>query len=133
MINSMQICLAISALRPRALSYFSNSSSTLRWSAFSRAMASWAGIRMTPYYPPSERQDDRSVPAPVRFRNWTNLCVFQPDGTEQSDAMPRALKVFKTHIGFHDLIVAAPSMKAAAAAWEASPRLFAQGFAEQTN
>ena len=47
--------------------------------------------------------------------------------------MPRALKVFKTHIGFHDLIVAAPSMKAAAAAWEASPRLFAQGFAEQTN
>jgi hypothetical protein len=47
--------------------------------------------------------------------------------------MPRALKVFKTHIGFHDLIVAAPSMKAAAADWEASPRLFAQGFAEQTN
>jgi len=47
--------------------------------------------------------------------------------------MPRALKVFKTHIGFHDLIVAAPSMKAAATAWEASPRLFAQGFAEQTN
>jgi colicin import membrane protein len=47
--------------------------------------------------------------------------------------MPRALKVFKTHIGFHDLIVAAPSMKAAAAAWEASPRLFAQGFAEQTS
>lgn len=46
--------------------------------------------------------------------------------------MPRALKVFKTHIGFHDLIVAAPSMKAAAAAWDASPRLFAQGFAEQT-
>jgi hypothetical protein len=47
--------------------------------------------------------------------------------------MTRALKVFKTHIGFYDLIVAAPSMKAAAAAWEASPRLFAQGFAEQTN
>lgn len=47
--------------------------------------------------------------------------------------MPRALKIFKTHIGFHDLIVAAPSMKAAAAAWEASPRLFTQGFAEQTH
>jgi len=53
--------------------------------------------------------------------------------SNKGDAMPRALKVFKTHIGFHDLIVAAPSMKAAAAAWEASPRLFAQGFAEQTN
>jgi hypothetical protein len=47
--------------------------------------------------------------------------------------MARTLKVFKTHIGFHDLIVAAPSMKAAATAWEASPRLFAQGFAAQTN
>ncbi len=47
--------------------------------------------------------------------------------------MPRALKVFKTHIGFHDLIVAAPSMKAAAEAWETHPRIFAQGFAAVTN
>lgn len=47
--------------------------------------------------------------------------------------MPRALKVFKTHIGFYDLIVAAPSMKAAAQAWEAHPRIFAQGFAAVTN
>lgn len=47
--------------------------------------------------------------------------------------MPRALKVFKTHIGFHDLVVAAPSMKAAAEAWGAHPRLFAQGFAAVTD
>jgi hypothetical protein len=47
--------------------------------------------------------------------------------------MPRALKIFKTHIGFYDLIVAAPSMKAAAEAWEANPRIFAQGFAAVTN
>lgn len=47
-------------------------------------------------------------------------------------AMPRPLKVFKTHIGFYDLVVAAPSMKAAAEAWHASPRLFAQGFAAVT-
>jgi hypothetical protein len=46
--------------------------------------------------------------------------------------MPRALKIFKTHIGFYDLIVAAPSMKAAAEAWEAHPRIFAQGFAAET-
>jgi hypothetical protein len=46
--------------------------------------------------------------------------------------MPRALKVFKTHLGFYDLIVAAPSMKAAAQAWQSDPRLFAQGFAAQT-
>jgi hypothetical protein len=47
--------------------------------------------------------------------------------------MPRPLKVFQTHIGFYDLVVAAPSMKAAAEAWHASPRLFAQGFAAPTN
>lgn len=47
--------------------------------------------------------------------------------------MPRRLKVFKTHIGFYDLVVAAPSMKAAAEAWRASPRLFGQGFAAPTN
>lgn len=46
--------------------------------------------------------------------------------------MPPPLKVFKTHIGFYDLVVAAPSMKAASAAWHASPRLFAQGFAAVT-
>jgi hypothetical protein len=44
----------------------------------------------------------------------------------------RPLKVFQTHIGFHDLIVAAPSMKAAAEAWGSSPRIFAQGFARVT-
>jgi hypothetical protein len=47
--------------------------------------------------------------------------------------MPRPLKVFKTHIGFFDLVVAAPSQKAAVAAWHASPRLFSQGFAGVTN
>lgn len=47
--------------------------------------------------------------------------------------MPRALKVFKTHIGFYDLVVAAPSMKAAAQAWDVHPRIFAQGFAATTN
>jgi hypothetical protein len=46
--------------------------------------------------------------------------------------MARALKVFKTHIGFYDLIVAAPSMKAAAAAWNSDPRIFSQGFAGRT-
>jgi hypothetical protein len=49
-----------------------------------------------------------------------------------SCGMPRPLKVFKTHIGFFDLVVAAPSRKAAVAAWHASPRLFAQGFAAVT-
>jgi len=46
--------------------------------------------------------------------------------------VPRALKVFKTHIGFYDLVVATPSMKAAAQAWGAKPTIFAQGFAAVT-
>ena len=46
--------------------------------------------------------------------------------------MPRSLKVFQTHLGFYDSVVAAPSMKAAAATWNESPRIFAQGFAAQT-
>ena len=40
------------------------------------------------------------------------------------------LKVFRTAIGFHDAYVAAPSRKAALAAWGASADLFARGVAE---
>src|SRR6266478_6570984 len=43
--------------------------------------------------------------------------------------MARKLKVFRTHLGFYDLLVAAPSQKAALEAWGASPHIFAQGFA----
>jgi colicin import membrane protein len=43
--------------------------------------------------------------------------------------MARKFKVFRTHLGFYDMIVAAPSQKAALDAWGASPHLFAQGFA----
>ncbi|QIL02927.1 hypothetical protein G7078_09135 [Sphingomonas sinipercae] len=48
-------------------------------------------------------------------------------------AKPRSpkLKVFRTPIGFHDAIVAAPSQKAALEAWGADSNLFAQGAAEQ--
>lgn len=44
--------------------------------------------------------------------------------------MPRALKVYRTAIGFHDAYVAAPSKKAALAAWGAKKDLFAIGSAE---
>jgi colicin import membrane protein len=43
--------------------------------------------------------------------------------------MEPKLKVFRTHLGFYDMIVAAPSQKAALAAWGGGPHLFAQGFA----
>lgn len=44
--------------------------------------------------------------------------------------MPRALKVFRTAIGFHDAYVAAPTQKAALEAWGADRNLFTSGRAE---
>ncbi|NTS64726.1 hypothetical protein HRV97_06100 [Sphingomonas sp. HHU CXW] len=45
--------------------------------------------------------------------------------------MARKLKVFRTAAGFHDAYVAAPSRKAALAAWGAERDLFAHGAAEE--
>lgn len=47
--------------------------------------------------------------------------------------MPRKLKTYTTTIGFYDLAVAAPSMKAALEAWGAKQNLFHQGLAEESN
>ncbi|HVW73687.1 MAG TPA: cell envelope biogenesis protein TolA [Rhizomicrobium sp.] len=46
--------------------------------------------------------------------------------------MARKLKTFTTSLGFFDLAVAAPSMKAALEAWGISRNLFHQGLAEET-
>lgn len=45
----------------------------------------------------------------------------------------RRLKVFQAHMGFYDTVVAAPSQKAALAAWGARSSEFAKGFAKETN
>ena len=45
--------------------------------------------------------------------------------------MARKLKIFRTSIGFHDAYVAAPSRKAALAAWGSGHDLFASGAAEE--
>jgi len=45
--------------------------------------------------------------------------------------MARKLKTYATSIGFYDLIIAAPSMKAALEAWGARQNLFHQGLAEE--
>lgn len=47
--------------------------------------------------------------------------------------MPRKLKTFQTSLGFYDLAIAAPSMKAALDAWGAGSNLFHQGFAAETD
>ena len=43
------------------------------------------------------------------------------------------LKVFRTSTGFHDAYVAAPSQRAALAAWGTDSNLFTQGLAEQVS
>ena len=45
--------------------------------------------------------------------------------------MARALKVYRTAIGFHDAYVATPTKKAALEAWGADRNLFASGRAEE--
>jgi colicin import membrane protein len=47
--------------------------------------------------------------------------------------MPRKLKTFTTSIGFFDLAIAAPSMKAALEAWGTKQNLFQRGFAKETD
>src|SRR5215218_6146364 len=47
--------------------------------------------------------------------------------------MPRKLKTYQTSQGFYDLAIAAPSMKAALAAWGTSRNLFHQGFAKESD
>jgi hypothetical protein len=47
--------------------------------------------------------------------------------------MVRKLKTYQTSLGFFDLAVAAPSMKAALDAWGSEANLFHQGFAKETS
>ena len=60
--------------------------------------------------------------------NWLPGKVYEDT---QSFTMPRKLKVFRTATGFDDAYVAAPSRKAALAAWGADADLFARGVAEE--
>src|SRR4051812_19181667 len=47
--------------------------------------------------------------------------------------MPRKLKVYQTSLGFFDLAIAAPSMKAALESWGAGSNLFHQRLAKETD
>jgi colicin import membrane protein len=59
--------------------------------------------------------------------------AFAPAGLHvRAVGMARKLKTYQTSIGFFDLAIAAPSMKAALEAWESSSNLFHQGFARET-
>src|SRR5689334_2641879 len=52
---------------------------------------------------------------------------------EPARFMARKLKTFQTSLGFYDLAIAAPSMKAALEAWGAGSNLFHQGAARETD
>jgi hypothetical protein len=47
--------------------------------------------------------------------------------------MARKLKTYQTSVGFFELAIAAPSMKAALQAWGSTTNLFQQGFAKETD
>jgi colicin import membrane protein len=47
--------------------------------------------------------------------------------------MPRKLKTYQTSVGFFDLAIAAPSMKAAAEAWGSQIDVFRRGLASETH
>ena len=47
--------------------------------------------------------------------------------------MARKLKIYQTSLGFFDLAIAAPSMKAALQAWGSNSNLFHQGFAHEVD
>jgi len=47
--------------------------------------------------------------------------------------MPKKLKTYQTSLGFYDLAISAPSMKAALEAWGAGSNLFHQGAATETD
>ena len=47
--------------------------------------------------------------------------------------MVRKLKTYQTSLGFYDLAIAAPSMKAALEAWGAGSNLFHQGVAKESD
>lgn len=47
--------------------------------------------------------------------------------------LPPRIKVFRTHIGFSDVVVATTGRKAALEAWDVSRDLFKSGEAEETN
>lgn len=61
-------------------------------------------------------------------RRPVNSTIREPAGD-----MARKLKTFQTSLGFYDLAIAAPSMKATLEAWGAGSNLFHQGAAKETD
>src|SRR3954447_22252402 len=65
------------------------------------------------------------------------MCMFAPRASVELKAragiLARKLKTYQTSLGFFDLAVAAPSMKAALQSWGADSNLFHQGVARESD
>src|SRR5205085_12003046 len=75
------------------------------------------------------RERSRAAPCSVMCR------TKQGSGVDGRGArqMARKLKTYQTSLGFFDLAMAGPSMKAALEAWGADSNLFHQGAAKESN
>lgn len=60
------------------------------------------------------------------------LMRYGDDEAGEAASMTRKLKTYQTSLGFYDLAIAAPSMKAALEAWGADSNLFHQGIAQES-
>src|SRR6266511_5597264 len=70
------------------------------------------------------RQTPRQIPECATL-------TIEPEGLIRP--MARKLKTYQTSLGFFDLAIAVPSMKAALEAWGADSNLFHQGVAKETD
>ena len=61
------------------------------------------------------------------------MAVMRFEASWHAARMTRKLKTYQTSVGFYDLAIAAPSMKAALEAWGAGSNLFHQGVAKESS
>jgi colicin import membrane protein len=64
---------------------------------------------------------------------WNAAWAFRAACGRSDEPMPRKLKTFVTNLGFFELAVAAPSMKAALEAWGLGHNAFKRDLAQQTD
>lgn len=75
----------------------------------------------------------------AEVKSWTTLDSTvsghfdRIDRRRNGEQVARKLKTYTTSIGFYDLAIAAPSMKAALEAWGTAQNLFHQGLAEESD
>src|SRR4029077_4485691 len=84
-----------------------------------------ATMRMRKYWP------RRGRPFRTAGLQWISI-TSRSNAAQESARMARKLKTYQTSLGFFDLAVAAPSMKAALEAWGADSNLFHQGAAKES-